>query len=168
MVEEIIGKQAAADVFFSSMLSSMVNEKTASDIVLGMEKRSKADLLDWLKGIGGAASHALGFGVDTAKAIPPTLGWLALLGASAGGLGAMGFDVIKDRVSKEDPEAKFNEELEATYAGKERESKDAKWMSRVRSMRDELKRGYRKMTSSEYAKKYKELVSALDEKRSVA
>ena len=38
-------------------------------------------------------------------------------------------------------------------------------MAKVRGMRDELKRGYKKMTTDEYAAKYNELMEALDERR---
>lgn len=168
MIEKVIGRRTAEDIFFSSMLSGLVTEKQASSILDKMEKDGGASFLDWAKGIGGALAAGGGALVDTAKAVPPALGWLALLGASTGGLGAMGLDVIRDQVAEEDPEAKFNEKVEAAYAGKERENKDSTWMTRVRKLRDELKRGYRKMTSSEYAKKYDELVAALDEKKVVA
>ena len=168
MIEKVLGRRTAEDIFFSSMLACLVTEKQASSMLEKMEKDGGASLLDWAKGIGGALTSGGGMLFDTAKAIPPSLGWLALLGASTGGLGAMGLDVIKDQVAEDDPEAKFNEDLEAVYAGKERENKDSKWMTRVRNLRDELKRGYRKMTSSEYAKKYDELIAALDEKKVVA
>ena len=165
MVEKILGERQAKDIFFSAMLTGMMTEKQAEDALGMIEKRGQATMLDWLKGIGGALTHGGGMIADTVKAIPPALGWTALLGASAGGLGAMSYDAIKERVSSEDPEAKFNADVESYYAGKKRELTDSKWMAKVRSMRDELKRGYKKMPPSEYARKYKALIAALDEKK---
>ena len=168
MVDKILGKRLSDDIFFSAMLSGMATEKQASDMLDSIEKDGGASLLDWAKGIGGALAAGGGMITDTAKAVPSALGWLALLGASSGGLGAMGYDVIKDRVSEEDPETKFNSKIEASYAGKEKELEDSRWISKVRAMRDELRRGYRKMTSKEYAKKYNALMAALDEKKVTA
>ena len=168
MVEEIIGKRSAEDIFFSAMLSGMVTEKKASDLFVSLEKRGGSDLLAWLKGIGGALMSGGGMVVDTAKAIPPALGWTALLGASAGGLGAMGYDALKERVTEEDPEAKFNAEIEALYAGKNRELDDAKWMARMRKKRDRLKREWKKMDPQTYAKEYASLVSDLDSHKEIA
>lgn len=168
MVEQILGRKNAEDIFFSAMLSGMMPEKQASEFLGGTEKDAAVGILNWLKYIGGLASGAGSAAVGTLKAIPPTLFNTALLGASAGGLGAMGYDVLKDRVSQEDPETKYNNEIEALYEGKRRELEDSKWMAKARAMRDELKRGYRKMTTEEYSKKYNALIDLLEEKKEMA
>lgn len=164
MVEEILGRKQAEDVFFSAMMSGMLTEKQACEF---MEKKAKGklDAVKYLLGLVGSVGGGI---ADTVKAIPPALGWTALLGASTGGLGAMAYDVLKDRVSQEDPESKFNADMEAMYSAKERELKDARWMSKVRAKRDRLMREGRKMDPDEYAKAYGSLVSDLDEKKEIA
>lgn len=164
MVEEILGRRQAKDIFFSAMLSGMMTEKQAGEF---MEKKAKG-WLDATKYLTGLLGGGLGVVKDTVKAVPPALGWTALLGASTGGLGAMAYDVLKDRVSQEDPEAKFDTEMEAMYAGKERELKDAKWMMRIRAKRDRLMREGKKMDPDKYAKEYDSLVRDLDEKKEPA
>jgi hypothetical protein len=163
MVEQILGKRQAEDIFFSSMLTGLLNEKQASEI---MEKSAKS--LDVIKYLTGLVGSGLGMVKDTVKATPPALGWTALLGASAGGLGAMGYDAIKERVSQDDPEAKFNTDIEALYSGKRRELEDARWMARVRAKRDKLKREGKKMDPDAYEKAYNSLVAELDSKKELA
>ena len=162
MVEQILGKRQAEDIFFSSMLTGLLNEKQASEI---MEKSAKP--LDVIKYLTGLVGSGLGMVKDTVKFGPPALGWTALLGASAGGLGAMGYDAIKERVSQDDPEAKFNMDMEALYSGKRRELEDARWMARVRAKRDKLKREGKKMDPDEYEKAYNSLLADLDSKKEI-
>lgn len=161
MVEKILGKKQAEDIFFSAMLTGLMTEKQASELI----EKYAAGKLDVLKYISGIVGGGLGMVKDTAKLVPPALGWTSLLGASAGGLGAMAYDAAKERVSQEDPEAKFNADMEAFYAGKKRELEDAKWMARVRARRDRLKREGRKMDPSTYEKEYNKLISELDERK---
>lgn len=165
MVEEILGKRQAKDIFFSAMASGMMTEKQAGEF---MEKEAKGTAFDIAKYVLGAIGSGIGAATDAVKSIPPALSWTALLGASTGGLGAMAYDVLKDRVSQEDPKAKFDAEMEAMYAGKERELNDAKWMSRVRAKRDRLMREGKKMDPAAYAKEYDSLVRELDEKKEIA
>ena len=159
MVEQYLGKETADDIFFSSMLANMLNEKQASEAVEGIQKG--AQVLDELTN----AFRTIGHGaMTTLKSIPPAVGGFALGGAATGAIGATIYDILKERVSQEDPETKFNSDIEKIYRHKKREIDDSRWMDRVRSMRDELKRGYKKMTTDEYASKYKELMDALDER----
>ncbi len=158
MVEQYLGKEAADDIFFMSMLSGLIPEKQACELAIGIQK--DAGVMDALKKAIGVVG-AIGSG---AKSIPPILAGTALGGAATGVLGATVYDILKERVSQEDPEAKFNSDIEHLYTHKTREIEDARWMDRVRAMRDELKRGYKKMTTEEYATKYKALMDALNER----
>ena len=164
MVEQYLGRETADDIFFSSMLSGLLPQKQASDMIQSFQKEADNNWLKWLDLIGSGITGGLGHVWDAAKSIPPALGYTALGGAASGVLGATVYDILKERVSQEDPEAKFNSDIEHLYKHKKREIEDAKWMSRVRAMRDELKRGYKKMTTDEYTTKYKALMDALDER----
>ena len=73
--------------------------------------------------------------------------------------------MLKENVASDDPKAELNAKIEAMYKGRQKELEDAKWMAKVRGLRDELKRSYKKMTTDEYTTKYNELVAALDERR---
>lgn len=173
MVEKYLGKERADDIFMSAMLTGMMPEKQAEAMAAGFEK----DAFSWkmltngLKDVGKAASGA----VKAVTAVPEAAwkwggrgvsaaGLLALLGASTGVVGSTAFDVLKERVTQEDPEEKFNSDIEAIYNNRMRELEDQKWMTRVRAMRDELRRGYKKMSTEEYAAKYQALQDALDER----
>ena len=153
MVEKYLGKRQARDLFCASAVANLVTEK-----------RAQAGTWGIVKDIGGALGGGAGHLIDAVKGVPPALGWLMLTGAGLGTVGALAHNAIKERVSHDDPEVDFNTEIEALYNARRRELADAKWMSKVRSMRDELKRGYKKMTTEEYAKAYKALEDALDER----
>lgn len=162
MVEQYLGKEAADNIFFTSMLSGLIPEKQACELAVGIQKG--AQVMDALKKAIGALGTVGSGALTTAKSIPPILAGTALGGAATGVLGATVYDILKERVSQEDPEAKFNSDIEHLYTHKKREIEDARWMSRVRALRDELKRGYKKMTTEEYATKYKALTDALNER----
>lgn len=174
MVERYLGKEAADDIFMSALLTGLLPEKQACDMMGGIEKDAsplatilaglkmgKDGLVNVFKGGTHALDKTFEYGADSAKA----LGLLAALGGAAGVLGSSAYDILKERVTQEDPEAKFNDDIEAMYANKTRELSDARWMDRVRAMRDDLKRGYKKMPTEEYAVKYKALQDALDERK---
>ena len=175
MVEKILGEQQTKDIYFSAMLTGLLNEKQSAYLSECLEKEAQAgaspsfNLLKFLLGSGKAlGSAAIGGAKETANAfakIPGALGKLALLGAGTGILGATAYDILKENVSGDDPKAKLNAKIEAMYNNRKKELEDAKWMAKVREMRDELKRGYKKMTSEEYESKYNELMEALDERR---
>lgn len=172
VVEKILGEECARDMFYASAVTGMLTEKQASDMLEGIVKEAQrgkvgfgADLAKRLldlvqKGIVGIS----GEGVKLLKNSPSMLGRTMALGAGLGSAGALAYDAMKENLSQEDPDAKFNMDLEALYNGRAMEAADAKWMDRVRSMRDELKRGWKKMTPEEYAGKYDALVSALKER----
>lgn len=165
MVEKILGSQQTSDIFYSAMLTGLLNEKQAAELADNLEKKAA---FDWLKFIRGAGSAVVGGVKDTASAlakIPGAVGKLALLGAGTGIIGATAYDVLKENVASDDPEAELNAKIEAMYKGRQKELEDAKWMAKVRGLRDELKRSYKKMTTDEYTAKYNELVAALDERR---
>lgn len=166
MVEQYLGKEAADDIFFASMLSGLIPEKQACELAIGIKKEA----ISWgaiskaIGSIGASIGSGAGHVLKGVKTIPPAIGHTALLGGATGVLGATIYDIIKERVSQEDPEAKFNSDIEHLYMSKKRETEDARWMDRVRTLRDELKRGYKKMTTEEYAQKYKALMDALNER----
>lgn len=170
MVEKILGKRQAEDIYFSAFLSGLLAEKQASIISTEMKKKAAGDKFSWmklLKGLGGAIGTAGGAAKEGVKAvgeIPKILGWTALLGGGTGALGAYAYDVLKNNVSREDDETKFNSELEAVYANKKKELESANWMRKVIAMRDDLRRSYKKIPTEEYKKKYDALVEALDER----
>lgn len=159
MVEQYLGKETADDIFFASMLSGLIPEKVACELSVGMQK--DAGVFDGIKKIVGAVG---GGALEAFKHAPAIISGTALGGAAAGALGATVYDILKERVSHEDPEAELNDNLERLYAYKNREMEDARWMDRVRALRDELKRGYKKMTTEEYAQKYNALMDALNER----
>lgn len=169
MVEKILGKEQTSDIFFASMLTGLLNEKQAAELSERLEKEAKFDWAKFLLGSGKAIGSAVvGGAKETASAlagVPGAVGKLALLGAGTGILGATAYDILKENVASDDPKAELNAKLEAMYHGRQKELEDAKWMAKVRGMRDELKRGYKKMTTDEYAAKYNELMEALDERR---
>lgn len=175
MVEKILGEQQTKDIYFSAMLTGLLNEKQAAELSECIEKEAQAgtassfNLWRFLIGSGRAlGSAAIGGAKETAEAlakIPGAVGKLALLGAGTGILGATAYDILKENVSSDDPKAELNAKLEAMYNNRKKELEDAKWMAKVREMRDELKLGYKKMTSEEYESKYNELMEALDERR---
>ena len=162
MISEILGKDVYDDIYHAAVVAGLVSEKKAEEIVAEAEKT--AGVTDYLKMMSGGIKNIVGGGVDVVKAIPSVLGWTALLGAGTGVLGAHAYDVVKEQVTHEDPEAKFNADVEALYENKRKELEDAQWLSKVRSMRDELRRGYKKRPTTEYSRKYKALVDALDER----
>lgn len=174
MVEKILGEQQTKDIYFSAMLTGLLNEKQAAELSECLEKEAQAgaatsfNLWKFLLGAGKAiGSAAIGGAKETASAlskVPGSLGTLALLGSGTGILGATAYDILKENVSSDDPKAELNAKLEAMYNNRKKELEDAKWMAKVRRMRDELKRGYKKMTSEEYESKYNELMEALDER----
>lgn len=175
MVEKILGEQQTKDIYFSAMLTGLLNEKQAAELSEHLDKEAQAGAaqsFNWwrfLLGSGRAlGSAAIGGAKETASAlskVPGAVGKLALLGAGTGILGATAYDILKENVSSDDPKAELNAKLEAMYNNRKKELEDAKWMAKVRGMRDELKRGYKKMTSEEYESKYNELMEALDERR---
>lgn len=168
MVEKILGEQQTKDIYFSAMLTGLLNEKQASELYNCIEKNAAINWAKYLGVLKGLGSAAVGGAKETASAlwhIPGAVGKLALLGAGTGVLGATAYDILKENVSSDDPKAELNDRLEAMYNNRKKELEDAKWMAKVRGMRDELKRGYKKMTSEEYESKYNELVEALNERR---
>ena len=168
MVEKILGKEVAEDIFYSAMLTGMMTEKQAEELDAGMEKEAAwpalVKALGVLKGLGHTAIGTTEKGVGALSKIPGIGMKLALIGAGTGVLGATAYDIIKENVTNEDPKAELDAKLEAMYRGKQRELEDAKWMTKVRNMRDDLKRNYRKMSTKEYTEKYNALISALDER----
>ena len=167
MIEKYLSRQEAEDIFYSAMITGIMSEKQAECLCDDMEK--SAQVLDTLKRIGGV----LGAGVtniggavkEIVKESPSALAYLALTGAGAGALGATAYDMLKENVTNVDPQEKLNAKLEALYRVKKKELESSNWMSRVRTMRDDLKRNYKKMSTEEYAKAYKALEDALDERR---
>lgn len=173
MVESILGREQADDIFLAAALSGMVGEKRACEVACAMEKEGAGvgTIAVAKEGLG-LLSSALGSVGKGGKSAIGTLGALAGLvgktavgGVLAGALGANAYDILKQQVTLEDPETEYKNKVEALYAAKKRELEDAKWMDRVRSMRDELRRGYKKMTTEEYAEKYQALIDALDERK---
>ena len=63
MVEKILGKRQAEDIYFSAFLSGLLAEKQASIISTEMKKKAAGDKFSWmklLKGLGGAIGTAGG------------------------------------------------------------------------------------------------------------
>lgn len=100
---------------------------------------------------------------DTSEAAN-ILGKLMLGGATVGTAGGIGYNLAKERMSQNSPEEEMNRKIEAMYKKKTRELEDSNWMNKVIAMRDELRRGYKKMTTQEYTKKYIALMDALNER----
>jgi hypothetical protein len=169
MVEKILGEQQTKDIFFSAMLTGLLNEKQAAEIAEGLEKNAQAGKkFNWLKLLGGIGNTIIGGAKDIGSALmkaPDAASKIALLGAGTGVLSATAYDILKDNVSSDDPKTELNAKIEAMYNNRKKELEDAKWMAKVRGMRDELKRDYKKMTSEEYESKYNKLLESLDERK---
>jgi len=169
MIDEILGKEAAGDIFMASMLTGLMNEAQLANISKCIEKTGAVSPLDILstagKGISNVAGGAYKAVGDVIKNAPTVIGTSILGGAGVGAIGAMAYDAIKENVSHEDPEVEFNRKIEEIYRNKKLEKEDAKWIKRVRTLRDELRRGYKKMSTEEYSRKYKALMDALDERK---
>ena len=163
MVEKYIGEKAARDIFRSAMMEGL-----KAGYSLEKSAQSRLDWLNFARNIiGDTAKTSRSVFGDVASAfssIPSAIGIIAGLGAGTGALGAYAYDAMKNRVSAEDPEAKFNQDIEILYGQRRKELEDARWMSKVRTMRNELKRGYKKMSADEYRSKYNALVKALNER----
>lgn len=118
-----------------------------------------------LKDLVGAATSAVGTGAglvaDYAKLFPQFF----LLGASSGALGGIGYHIMKERMAEKDPREDLQRKIESIYKNKARELSDSRWMDKVRSMKDDLVRNHKKMSTEEYTEKYNALVSALDERK---
>ena len=166
MVEKILGEGQAEDIFFSAMITGLLNEKQASDVIGSIEKGADIDwkrlgsgLWDTFKG---GASAFLG----AIKETPAAVGWTAALGGGLGVLGANLYDSMKKRLTEEDPETKLNNEKELIYSMKERELEDSRWMGRIRRLKDALKRAARdkSVTNRKYRKDFESLLDALKER----
>lgn len=140
------------------MTKNCLSEEEAKAIFMDGAKSAmsekQAQIGDVLGGLWNAAKGSAGLIRD-----------LGIYGALGGALTGAGYNIIKDRITAPSPEDEFNHKVERIVTNHKRELEDAKWMDRVRGMRDELARNYKKMTPEEYAKKYNALVSALDERR---
>ena len=140
MVNEILGKEAAATIMELGKADCLM-EKSAKGIPV------LDQIWEALKGYAALNKSMITYG--------------GLAGIATGA----GYNIIKDSLQAESPEAAKNRKVEAIYSHKARELEDADWMTRVRGMRDELARGYRKMPAKEYAEKYNALLAALDERK---
>ena len=166
MVEIYLGKKQSEDIFFASMLTGVMTEKQAQDSLGGMEKDafSVARFLAGLRIAGRVAAAGTSGLIGAATVIPKGILNLASAGVLTGAVAGGAYNTLKDSLQSENPKTKMNRKIEAIFRNRKRELEDAKWMDRVRSMRDELKRSYRKMSPEEYREKYDALVSALDER----
>lgn len=167
MVEKYLGADVADDIFRSAFIVGTMTEKQACDAIESMEKG--AQILDSIKAVTGGIKNLVSAGkgtLDLGKDIAKTVAAVGLLGVGTGVLGSTAWDAVKERLSQDDPEAKFNTDVEALYHNRKRELEDQKWMNRVRAMRDDLRRNYKKMSTEEYAEKYRKLQDALDERKS--
>lgn len=150
-MSECLTKEQSEECFRAGFMS-MLNEKVAAG---GF---AIAPYLKDFASIGGSL-------VNGAKNLWGAAKDSMILGGSTGVLGALGYDVIKEQLTQDDPKVKLRDDIKAIYARKAKELEDSKWMERVRGMRDELVRGYKKMTLDEYREKYDALIKALDERR---
>jgi len=144
MTEGFLSKEEAKAIFMEGAKSAM-SEK-------------QADILDSVGKLGTGA-------VDVLKGGAGLMRDFGIYGALAGVLSGAGYNIIKDRITAPSPEDEFNNKVKQIVENRRRELEDSKWMERVRGMRDELSRNYRKMTPEEYSEKYNALVAALDERR---
>lgn len=157
MVEKYLGKDQAEDLFMASMISGLMPEKQAEHVMDGMEKDGFS-IGRFLKGL---------FGVGTGVASLPfkVIPALATSGLATGAVAGGAYHYLKDSLTKEDPKENLNLKAESMYVNRKRELEDARWMNRVRAMRDELKREYKKMSPEEYTSRYNALIDALDERK---
>lgn len=132
--------------------------------IANMRKKSiekSADGWEVVKDLASAAKYGAGLVADYAKLFPQFF----LLGASSGALGGIGYHIMKERMAEKDPREDLQRKIESIYKNKARELSDSRWMDKVRSMKDDLVRNHKKMSTEEYTEKYNALVSALDERK---
>lgn len=151
MSESCLTKEQSAECFKAGFASWFAEKRAGSGFILAPYVKDIAGLL---KGVWSGGKELLN-----------AAGTATAMGAGTGVLGALAAEAIKEQLTREDPKAKLSGKLEKLYASKSREVDDSRWMSRVRAMRDELRRGYKKMTVAEYTDKYNNLVKALDERK---
>lgn len=148
MTEGFLSEEEAKAIFMEGA-KSVMPEKQAGVV---------ADFINSLGKIGKGA-------FDTAKGSIGLMRDFGIYGTLAGVLSGAGYNIIKDRVTATSPEDEFNNKVKQIVENHRRELEDSKWMERIRAMRDELARNFRKMTPEEYSGKYNALVAALDERR---
>lgn len=146
MIEEILGEKTSRIIYGAGVFSVMSEKRaSAAKEVVGGATAVGSGAFKATKGIFGMSKD------------------LALYGAGAGILGGIGYNLLKERMQRSDPEERLNRKIESLYARKNKELESAKWMSKIRAMRDDLRRNYKKMSTEEYTKKYNELIAALEE-----
>lgn len=158
MIEKFLEEGQAESIFKAAMLTGLMSEKQAADLLGEMEKNAQ-----WGAVVDAGKSLLSGIGTVVSK-IPGTVLTTGTLGAISGVVGASAYDAIKDRLTQEDPESKFNSDMEALYVARTRELEDAKWMAAVRDKRDKLKKGRKKMSPEEYSAEYNKLLDMLRER----
>lgn len=158
MLENYLGEDNARRIFLAGAIS------------VSMEKSAAEENPGPLKTVGNWLSGLMGGGVTVGKgayeAGKETYGLaksLALTGIATGVIGGIGYNLIKERMQRKDPEEDLQRKIEAMYANRTKELESSKKMQRARAKRDELMRSYKKMTPEEYKAKYDELRSALEE-----
>lgn len=159
MVEKYLTKDQS-DALFAAGASSVFQKKASLASVLAILKTFGNGAIDLVRG-GHQLAHA---GVEDTKEVLNILGKLALGGTAIGTAGGIGYNLAKERMSQGSPEEEMNRKIESLYKNKSKELDDSKWMNKVLSMRNDLKRGYKKMTTEEYTKKYIALMDALNER----
>ena len=170
ILEQILGSENAAMVYkagYSSVISEKTAQAAAPAAVVGAGAAGAgiaASAMQWLRGILGGGVQLGRQGIGLANDSASLARNLAITGIGAGVLGGVGYHLIKERLQRGSPEEELNRKIEGIFSRREREISDKKWMDRVRSMRDDLRRNKNKMSPEEYAKKYEELVKALDER----
>lgn len=156
MVEEILGKDQALDIYRAGKVYGTIEKKGFIPELKALWNAGKESV--------GAGANVAGAGVSAGKNLIDFAMKLGLYGLGTGTVAGVGYNLVKDRLEQESPEEEYNRKLEAMYKARSRELDDSKWIRKVKAMRDELKRGYKHMTTKEYTEKYNALLDALDER----
>lgn len=115
---------------------------------------------------GNSVGKILSGAADTAGAVKDSLLSALLFGGGVGALAGAGAYAINKRLAGYGSEEEdYNDRIAAMYENKTKEIADSEWLTRVKALREDLRNGYKKMTTEEYAKKYQELIDALDERK---
>lgn len=162
MTAEYLGKEQANELFSAGFMDAMFDAKLEKKAEAGL---TWAKVLSALKGAGKAGASAGAGATEIVSKLISSIPGLAISGMGVGALGAIGYNTVKDQLTERSPKEELSAKLDAMYENRTKELESDKWMDRVRSMRDELKRGYKKMSVEEYSAKYKALVDALDERK---
>lgn len=167
MLDKYLTNDEIRDIFCSAMFAKAIEKRAVSPAVGAAGGAAAVGGIDKFvdmvsKGLGKAPELTKDVAELYMKSIPLSAATSLLLGGAAGGL----YHIVKEKMTESgDEQISANNKLQALYNARSAELEDQKWMSKVRKMRDDLKKNMKNMTADEYEAQYNALSEALDERR---